>query len=630
MRDVLSLAYVFLFLFCSFDYSLSQDAFDYKNYLKFKAKELGLHKDRYWHILLHYKKTFNGYESYIDDEKFFLAKDGKVNPEGELLATIDSFFQSPSEKQNEYPKCRYIARYEWLKEKLNINNELLPDVQCLEFEEIFQRLNPRSASLIFPASYPNSPASMFGHTLLRLEGEFHSPLLAYAVNYSAIPEDDFALIYTFKGIFGYYKGIFTALPYYDKVREYSDIERRDIWEYNLNLTPEEVRRMFLHLWELKDIYQYYYFFDENCSYNILFLIESARPTVRLVDKFRYWVIPVDTIRTVISEGLVEKINYRPSIHTRIKNLSKAVSEERYEKILKLVGGQINPQEVVNSANFSLLEKQKILEISAEILQYRYFKKEITKEDYQKRYFQVLSARSKFPMSEESKILEMPSSPETGHESSRLKIGTGIYNGNGYLDISFRPAYHDITNNDRGYIEGSQIIFTDFNFKYLKNKFFLERADLINIISLTPMDYFSKPLSWRVKTGFERKGFSFAKDDIYYFLQAGGGVALKRFTTLSYLLINGSLEFGGVFEKNFSSGLGLEVGLIKSVSNRDKMIISAETIQYLLGDKHKLYKINLIQNFFLRKDLEIGIKYTRQKVFSSYSYDLGTFINFFFP
>ncbi len=118
----------------------------------------------------------------------------------------------------------------------------MPEVKCSEFQDVFQRVNPKSASLIFPSFYPNSPASMFGHTLLRLEGDFHSSLLAYAVNYSAIPEDDFALIYTFKGIFGYYKGIYTAMPYYDKVREYSDIERRDIGEYNLNLTAEEVKK----------------------------------------------------------------------------------------------------------------------------------------------------------------------------------------------------------------------------------------------------------------------------------------------------------------------------------------------------------------------------------------------------
>ena len=51
------------------------------------------------------------------------------------------------------------------------------------------------------------------------------------------------------------------LPYYEKIKEYSNLENRDIWEYSLEFTPDEVERMLLHLWELKDIYTDYYFFD---------------------------------------------------------------------------------------------------------------------------------------------------------------------------------------------------------------------------------------------------------------------------------------------------------------------------------------------------------------------------------
>lgn len=630
MQVFILLAYVFLFLLQStIAFPFSQEELKYKDYLKDKAIKLELYKDRYWQILLHYKRTLKGYESYIDDSKFFLSEDGNKNPQNELLATIEAFFEIPSTIHNEHPRCRFIARYEWLKEKLDIDEAKLPEVKCSEFEDIFQRINPRSASLIFPASYPNSPASMFGHTLLRLEGEFHSPLLAYAVNYSAIPEDDFALIYSLKGIFGYYKGIYTALPYYDKVREYSDIERRDIWEYNLNLTSEEVRKMFLHLWELKDIYQYYYFFDENCSYNILFLIEAARPSCNLVKRFRYWVIPVDTIRIVIEEGLVEKINYRPSIHTRIRNLSSSIPERDYTVIIELVKGNVDPEEIVKNDAYSLQEKQRILEISAELLQYKYFKKELSKETYQKMYFKVLSERSKLPVSDTIVSPEIPSSPEIGHESSRFKLGAGVYNGHGYLDIAIRPAYHDITNNDKGYIEGSQIVFTDFSFRFFKNKLMLNKIDLINIVSLTPIDYFSKPLSWMVKTGFSRKGFYFPKDDLYYFIEAGGGIAWKKHSNLFYSLVNGIFEFGGVFSRQYSSGAGLEVGVIKNLGEYGKTVISVETKQYFLGDNHKLYKMNITQNFFGGKNLEWSLKYSRQKVFSTYSYDLGLFINYFF-
>jgi hypothetical protein len=51
-----------------------------------------LHEDPYWRILMHYKKGLRGYTSLIDDPAFFLAPDGKTNPEAELCATLKAFF----------------------------------------------------------------------------------------------------------------------------------------------------------------------------------------------------------------------------------------------------------------------------------------------------------------------------------------------------------------------------------------------------------------------------------------------------------------------------------------------------------------------------------------------------------
>ena len=83
-----------------------------------------------------------------------------------------------------------------------------------------------------------------------------------------------------------FQGIFLHPPYYEKVTEYNNIDHRDIWEYDLNFSEHEVLRMVMHMWELKDIYSDYYFFDENCSYDLLYLLEAARPSLELTDEFR--------------------------------------------------------------------------------------------------------------------------------------------------------------------------------------------------------------------------------------------------------------------------------------------------------------------------------------------------------
>ncbi len=81
----------------------------YLDVLLQSAREKHLADERYWDVLLHYKKNGSGRKSLVDDPRYFLAPDGKVNPGAELEATIRSFFQEEI-KDKEHPRCRFIAR----------------------------------------------------------------------------------------------------------------------------------------------------------------------------------------------------------------------------------------------------------------------------------------------------------------------------------------------------------------------------------------------------------------------------------------------------------------------------------------------------------------------------------------
>ena len=71
--------------------------------------------------------------------------------------------------------------------------------------------------------------------------ENSNKLLAYSVNFAANadPEDN-ELVFSYKGLTGGYPGVVSVLPYFAKTNEYSHMEARDIWEYRLNLSQEEV------------------------------------------------------------------------------------------------------------------------------------------------------------------------------------------------------------------------------------------------------------------------------------------------------------------------------------------------------------------------------------------------------
>ncbi|MCI5066126.1 DUF4105 domain-containing protein, partial [bacterium] len=148
-----------------------------------------------WHALLHYEPhLFGGVKSRIDDPNFFLAPTGQEDPAAELEATLELFFgigSSPPEKvEGEIaPRCRFVARYHWLRSLLGEERygeeEGLP---CHRFREWRDAIAPWGVTMVFPSAFVNSPASAFGHTLLRIDAKDQSEssrLLAYTASYAA-------------------------------------------------------------------------------------------------------------------------------------------------------------------------------------------------------------------------------------------------------------------------------------------------------------------------------------------------------------------------------------------------------------------------------------------------------------
>lgn len=511
-----------------------------------------------WWALLHYKKNIFGIKSLVDDPKFFLAPDGKYNPQSELDATI-RYLYSYHEKEN--PIDRFMARYEWLKKELQTPSPY--EVFCKKYQEIVSFKDTIKVNLVFPTGYINSPASMFGHTLLTVQSQYNPGLLSSAINYAANTNETFGPLFAFRGIFGFYKGYFSIMPYYMKVQEYSDLESRDIWEYTLNLNQEEVRFMLFHIWELDNVYSDYYFFDENCSFNLLYLMEVTRPDSHLTNNFFFWVIPIDTIRKVINAGFVESTSFRPSRTTTINHMVLQLNPDQI-KFVKSIANHEN-KALTNLLNSSFTETQKIqiLDCASEFIQYRYANKEYTQKEYQDLFINVLKIRSSFPQTLSYTIPDPPR-PETGHYSSHIRLQGGIFDKKPYSELVYRPSYHDLCDDPSGFIPGSQIIFgeTAIRYDYDNQKLLLQRLELINIESLSPINPLIKPLSWKVITGFDRLPFEINNQTLVYQLNTGSGYTIEVF---KWLQIHGMIEFSGLlnngFKNNIEAGPGVSAGFV---------------------------------------------------------------------
>ena len=238
---------------------------------------------------------------------FFISPNGKHSPEQELQATITKLYAEDQDVAKEM-QCRFPARYSWLESQQGHKPYSCPELST--WREI---IDPEGLTLVFPTAFMNNPSSMFGHTLLRIDAKDqtrHKELVAFAVNFAAEPDSqDNSAAFAIKGLIGQYPGRFAVMPYYKKVREYNDIESRDIWEYKLKLTSEEVEKILLHLWEMQNAEFDYYFLDENCSYQLLSLLEIAREDLALTTEFSVQAIPSDTVRAFS----LKTTYWRPSI-----------------------------------------------------------------------------------------------------------------------------------------------------------------------------------------------------------------------------------------------------------------------------------------------------------------------------
>lgn len=596
------------------------------------ARDKGLSRDRYWHILMHYGKTPFGVKSQVDDPLFFLAPDGKTNPQAELEATISTLFQE-DDKAAEPNVCRFYGRFMWLKQALEVDSEAYANRVCEEIDNII----PVSATLVFPTYYMNNPASMFGHTLLAINTEYKNRRLAYAVNYAArIDNTVNGLSYAINGLFGLYKGYYSVEPYYKKIQEYGDIHQRDIWEYTLNLTPEELKRMIRHVKEFNGVYIDYFFFDENCSFNLLFLIEAARPSVDVVSRFKGpAVLPLETIKAIKSAGLITDEIFRPSKATRIRHVIDTLDDRAVDTALGIIEGQISPSDIgAVPVPYPLDQQAKILDLAAEQLQYLYVKKAIDKKTYRERFLGTLKARSRLGIMSAGDVEEIPipPRPERGHDSKRISLVGGMRDGEAFSELRFRPVFTDLLDMDCIHHQGAQIEFCDARLRYSFSNHLLQlqQLDLIDIISISGRDAFFKPLSWKVDTGFHRKPMDDGEESLFYRLNAGTGLAVDHpLLGLSYAMVMGEADFTGALEENFAVGPGLICGMVKRVTPFLKSHLYGEVKWFMAGDSHSESTVAFLNNVKVSKNNQFSVELKWEHVRHWESLEASGVWHFFF-
>lgn len=559
------------------------------------AKAAQLYRDPHWLTLLHYANGVSGRRSLIDDPTFFLSPLGKRDPWAELEATlrglVDGRPPHPGEVDPMHPglrapvATRFPARTAWLCERLNIDRATLPVSDAPELDALLAQLHPREVQLVFASGFLNSPASMFGHTLLVVRGAEESQLLAQGINYAAaLPSGAFDPFYVFKGLLGVFPGNFSATPYHRKVQEYSDLNQRDLWEYRLSLSPTEVTTLLRHAWEMRGIWSDYWFFDENCSYNLLFLIQAARPGLQLTDHGGAWVLPVDTVRWIAAAGLVQDVTWRPSLATRVTSGRASLGPDADRAVALARGKQ--DLAAIQAAVPEAARQAQIFDLAGECLHALAGRQAITQAEYRSRLVATLKARAALGKQAATPLPPTPARPDQGHPSTRLTVGGGgDHHDQSFATLAIRPALHDLLDPPAGYLSTARVAMGETELRWREGDGIeLQQLDVLALTALNPWESLFRRLSWSAVLGVESVAMESPDNQrLQARLSADVGYSAQPTESLwCWGMIGGDVR-GFDFGKGWAVGPSATAGAVWSLPGVQFMIDGRLT-RYLLGEE----------------------------------------------
>lgn len=633
-----------LFILNSFlNFSLFAQDTSLLNQVTDTAINKNIQQSRQWLKLLHIERNWLGIKRRQVTSKSFFFSSG-TDPKEEMVKTLEAFVVPPesfakeilnNKKEkvvdySEHPVCRFPARLKYLKTQLPEFDDFwnsLPRVNCV-FKDIYLRaIDAKSISYVFSSYYSDSPGSAFGHTFFRFNRKANverQELLDFGVGFAAQVTVDNPIAYALLGLVGGFDGVWTNLPYYYKVREYNDFEARDLWSYDLNLSPEEVEMLTLHLWEVGSSTYDYYFFTQNCAFHMLTLLEAAAPRLQLIDHVPfYYVIPSDSMKTLFFEkDLVENISFRPSLRKvfqeRVSHLDsqsladlylfakdytisyeqKGRSDQQYAAYLDTILDLIN----LKFPNLDKTKHEDIFIIKEKILNKR---AEVT----------YISDPVSLP-------LVITDRPDLSHGSSRFSLNYTKLNDT--FGASYRFAIHDLLDNSVGMPENSQLEFFNLIFKKYDDKVTLDNFNLFKVLNLNPLNFYEKKLSWGLKLGTRRFDIDAGKVKPFYSTgieaQVGYSFELTKEARPFTLWAMGRFDVGYANkEKNDHYGhgaLGYQIGLLKRFNNQHAFLLTYEKMH-----PYKMVSFERAEFEFrssLAKDISLGVGFA-EKYFKTEAY-----------
>ena len=360
----------------------------------------------------------------------------------------------------------------------------------------------------------------------------------------------------------------------------------------------------------------YFFFDENCSFHILGLIEAAEPSIHLLDRFPFAAIPVDTVRFLAESGLVADVVARPSRSTLVRRKREVMSDEERGWLNKLVADP----EALKSESFRNLSQDRqafVLETASDYLLMRGSGGAEEGGPFREKNKSILAARSRLRVLPTDLPIEpYVKRPDLGHGTSRVGIGAGWRNDRAFEEINVRAAYHDLLDPEYGYTPDAQIEVLSLAVRHYHNdsQARLERLSVMNMISLAPMDSLFQAPSWKLGLGMNTIAHGGCQLCTNGYLNGGLGGAVESKMLgrqVWYAMAEVEADASKAYEDSYRIGGGGTVGLLADLTDRWKLLATGTYLRYALGEKSEDFRWSVGQRYSLTTNLAFRVEYNHR-------------------
>ncbi len=358
----------------------------------------------------------------------------------EIASSMTWQAQVFEKSQDPYLFCKFPARAFLLSQKglISVKDFSL----CPELQEFFNKAPFEKLSIVFAGESLTQPASIMGHSFLKLTGQNKKNIkLDHTISFFTRMDDVNPLQLVIQSFITGKNGFYALGPFGDSIDYYIKSEGRNLWEYELSLTQEQLIFFKYYLFELKNIKFKYYFHAFNCATLIKNILAVVYPEVQTAGHL--WVTPLDLVKALKQSDRVVERRIYPSSSWIIKQLNQ------------VPGYKLNANLDSNKSYISEEEKAYTYHYIKAYQDYLLENNKIDREQFNARIQDINRKFNDYEKYDQMSFENLPG-PERTVSDSQIAFSAYRYKSTSMYGLYLLPLSHEIVNDLTGYAFESEV------------------------------------------------------------------------------------------------------------------------------------------------------------------------------